>query len=198
MPFGAILAGGASRRFGTPKALATVGGVRLVERVRDAIRQAGLEPRLITGHPDWFGDLGIASRPDYFPGAGPLAGIHAALTWAREESRPGVVCLSCDLPFVPPGLLRELCTSAGDTLVIPESCSPAGIEPLCAYYPVECLSEVALRLRRGEHRMFDLLAALPVRRVALADVRRWGEPERIFFNVNTPADHRRAEHLAQG
>jgi GTP:adenosylcobinamide-phosphate guanylyltransferase len=28
-------------------------------------------------------------------------------------------------------------------------------------------------------------------------VRRWGSPEHIFLNVNTPEDHRRAKELAR-
>jgi len=47
--FGAILAGGGSRRFGAPKALAQVGGRAIVERVRDALMEAGAEVGVIAG-----------------------------------------------------------------------------------------------------------------------------------------------------
>src|SRR5688500_1780638 len=39
-PFAAVLAGGESRRFGSPKALARVGGARVVDRVVRAARGA--------------------------------------------------------------------------------------------------------------------------------------------------------------
>lgn len=197
-PFGAILAGGASRRFGAPKAFARVAGVPLVERVRNAVCAAGLEPRLVTGDADLFAGLGLPSRPDAVPGAGPLAGVHAALRWAVEEGRPGVLCVSCDLPFLPSGLLREMCRLDPGALVVPESGGRAGVEPLCAFYPVGCLPMVEQHLKRGVHRLQDLLAAAQARRVPLARVREWGDPERIFFNVNTRADQQRADVLAGG
>ena len=197
-PLGAILAGGASRRFGAPKPLAPVAGVRLVERVGDAVRQAGLRPCLITQHPDRFADLDLPSRPDLVAGAGPLGGIHAALSWAQDEAKPGALCVSCDLPFLAPGLLRELYTLEPESIVVAESTGRAGIEPLCAYYPVGCLPEIAVRIARRDFRLQSLIAALPTRRIPLARIRRWGDPERIFFNVNTPEDHQRAEILARG
>jgi molybdopterin-guanine dinucleotide biosynthesis protein A len=197
LAIGAILAGGASRRFGSPKALVKVGGRAVIERVRDAVRDAGLEPRLITGRPEWFTELDLPSRPDAVPGAGPLGGIHAALSWALEEGQRGTLCVPCDTPFLAPRLLRALVAHAGDnTVIVPESGGRRGIEPLCAFYPVSCLPQIQDHLARGSYRLVDLLEALPVRRIPLHAVRRWGQPEHIFLNLNTPEDHRRAEALA--
>lgn len=198
VPLGAILAGGASRRFGSPKALAPVGGVGLAERVRAAIRAAGLEPRLITGDATLVAALDLPSRTDSALGGGPLAGIQAALRWAAAEGRPGALCVSCDLPFLEPELLRTLCQLDPYRVVVPESTGPAGIEPLCAFYPVGCLEAINQRIERGALRLQDLLAAVPVRRMPLADVRRWGDPGRIFFNVNSRGDHQHAEAIARG
>lgn len=194
---GAILAGGASRRFGSPKALATIGARMVIERVRDAILAAGLEPRLITHRPEWFSELGLPTRGDTIPGVGPLGGIHAAVEWATQEGRAGVLCVSCDMPFLPAGLLRALLERGSEHAVaIPESSGRRGIEPLCAYYPVSCLPRIEDHLARGSYRLVDLLNAVPTQRMPLAEVRRWGKPERIFLNLNTPEDHRRAEALA--
>jgi molybdopterin-guanine dinucleotide biosynthesis protein A len=198
LAIGAILAGGASRRFGSPKALVKVGGRAVIERVRDAVRDAGLEPRLITSRPEWFTELDLPSRPDAVPGAGPLGGIHAALSWALEEGQRGTLCVPCDTPFLPPGLLRALAAGAGnDMVVVPESGGPREIEPLCAYYPVSCLPQIENHLARGRYRLIDLLDAIPIQRIPVTEVRRWGEPEHIFLNLNTPEDHRRAEELAR-
>ncbi len=195
---GAILAGGASRRFGSRKALANVGGRPVVERVRDALRDAGLEPRLITHNPEWFAELDLPSRADTLPGAGPLGGIHAALAWAAEEGRQGALCVPCDAPFLPSGLLRALVErAADDAVMLPESGGRREIEPLCAFYPVSCLPQIRNQLTQGRYRLVDLLDAVPVRRIPLAEVRRWGNPEHIFLNLNTPDDHRRAEALAR-
>ena len=193
---GAILAGGASRRFGSPKALASVGGRRVIERVRDTLRAAGAEPWLITNQPDLFADLRVPSHPDMIAAAGPLAGIHAALHWAAEEERPGVVCVACDMPFISPGLIRALLSRDARQIIVPESTSRRGIEPLCAFYPVSYLPQIESRLASEDHRLVDLLHSVPVDRLPLAEVRHWGDPERIFFNVNTPDDYQRATELA--
>src|SRR5688500_2171599 len=74
-PFAAVLAGGESRRFGSPKALARVGGARVVDRVVRAARGALGETVLVANRPELFGDLGLRVRPDAVPGAGALGGV---------------------------------------------------------------------------------------------------------------------------
>lgn len=200
-PFAAILAGGESRRFGAPKALARVGGRRVVERVREAARAALPEVVLIANRPGLFAETGLPVRPDLLPGFGVLGGIHAALSWAEEEGRPGALCLACDLPFLPAGLLRALVARAaeGDAdAVVPESTGRRGVEPLCAFYSVACRPVLEALHARGERRAVALLGELRTARLPLAAVRRWGDPEVVFLNVNTPEDHRRAVQEAGG
>lgn len=199
-PLGAILAGGASRRFGSPKALALVAGVPAVERVRRALDAAGADVVLIANEPGLFHGLGLRTRPDEVRGAGPLGGIHAALRWAREEGRPGALCVACDLPFVPAGLLRLLVETARQEdadAVVPEDEGGRGAAPLCAFWSPRALPEAEAMLAADERRVMDLLARVRTARIPLAAVRRFGPPERLFLNVNTPDDHRRAEDLAR-
>ncbi|HEX6747668.1 MAG TPA: molybdenum cofactor guanylyltransferase [Longimicrobium sp.] len=199
-PLGAILAGGASRRFGAAKALAEVGGRRIVERVRDALAAAVDDVILIANEPELFGDLDLPARGDLRPGLGAAAGIETALRWAMEMGRPGAVCVACDMPFVSPALLRELVRRARDgdaDAVVPESTGRRGIEPLCAWYSVACLPAVERALASDERSLHALLATVRAGRIPLAEVRRFGDPEIIFMNVNTPDDHRRAIDLAR-
>ncbi|MBV9108579.1 MAG: NTP transferase domain-containing protein, partial [Gemmatimonadetes bacterium] len=63
-PLGAILAGGASSRFGAPKALAKVGGRRIIDRVRMAVADAVRDAVLIANEPAVFGDVDLPTRPD--------------------------------------------------------------------------------------------------------------------------------------
>lgn len=200
-PFAAVLAGGASRRFGAPKALARVGGARLVDRVADAARGALPEVVLIAGDPEPFGGMGLRTRPDVLPGAGALGGVHAALRWAAEEERPGALCLACDLPFLAPGLLRALVDrsrASGADAVVPESGGRRGVEPLCAFYSVACLPAVERMLDAGERRLVELLERVRTVRLPPEEVRRWGDPAVLFLNLNTPAEHARAERIARG
>lgn len=199
-PLGAILAGGASRRFGAPKALADIGGRSVVERVRSALERAADPVVLITHHPEWFASLDLRTRPDTIPGMGPLGGVHEALLWAAERGRPGALCVACDLPFLPAGLLRRLAELASEEnadATVPESTGRGGVEPLCAVYSVRALPEVEARMARGERRMTALLGALRTDRLPLEEVRRFGDPEVLFLNVNTPDDHRHALRVAR-
>jgi molybdopterin-guanine dinucleotide biosynthesis protein A len=197
---GAILAGGASRRFGAPKALAEVGGRRIVERVRDAVAVAVRDVVLVANEPALFADLHLPTRGDRVPGLGALAGIDTALRWAMEMGRPGALCVACDMPFVSPALLREIAmrAAAGDAdAVVPESGGRRGMEPLCAWYSVRSLPAVERALASDDRALAALVGAVRAERISIEDVRRFGEPDVIFLNVNTPGDHRRAIDIAQ-
>ena len=194
-PLGAILAGGASSRFGAPKALAEVGGRRIIDRVLEAIAEAVRDVVLIANEPAVFGDVELPARPDRITGMGPLAGIETALRWAMEMGRPGALVVACDMPFVSAPLLREIvgrATAGGANAVIPESTGRRRIEPLCAWYSVRGLGAVERALASGERSLVALAASVRAERIALADVRRFGDPDVIFLNVNTPGDLQRA------
>jgi molybdopterin-guanine dinucleotide biosynthesis protein A len=196
-PLGAILAGGASRRFGSPKALATVGGVAMVERARSAIREAGLTPVLIGSRPE-LAAVDLPRRPDRVPASGPLAGVHAALVWAGELGLPGALCVACDLPLLAPALLRDLWergVRSEARAVVPDGPEGAS-EPLCAWYSVRALPEIEARLARRELSLRALIDALSPERVPAAVLGRYGEPAQLLLNVNTPDERERAERIA--
>lgn len=107
-PLGAVLAGGESSRYGSPKALATVGGVRIIDRVIRALREVTPEIILSANEPALFRDLGLPAYPDERPGLGPLGGIYTTLLRAREAGRPGILAVACDMPFPSAELLAVL------------------------------------------------------------------------------------------
>lgn len=193
---GAILAGGASRRFGSPKALAEVGGRRIIDRVRDVLAEAADEMMLITNEPDRFGGIALPMSGDRAPGLGPLAGVEAALLRASERGASGALCVSCDMPFLSAALLREI-ASRGDEAraVVPES--GRGIEPLGAWYPVSVRMAVSRLLASEDRSLRALLDTVETVRIPVDEVRRFGDPEILFFNVNTPGDLERAERIAR-
>jgi molybdopterin-guanine dinucleotide biosynthesis protein A len=196
---GAVLAGGAARRYGgTPKGLLTVGGRRILDRVVDAVQAVtGAAPLLIANAPDaqsWRSD--VRTLPDIRPGFGTLGGIYTAVSAA-----PGpVLCLAWDMPFVPEALLRALLdrmATGGYDAVLPESSGKRGLEPLCAIYGPACAPAIARRLDSGELKAISFHADVRVGIVPLAQVRGFGDPDELFFNVNTPDDLERAEALWQ-
>jgi molybdopterin-guanine dinucleotide biosynthesis protein A len=196
---GAILAGGASTRYGSVKALASVGGTAILERARAAVAAAVTHPVLIT-HLTEVAEAGrLPYRADASAEGGPLAGIDTALRWAAELGLPGALCVACDLPFLPATLLREIVREgleSGAMAVVPESGSPAGIEPLCAWYSTRALPVVQRALEHGERRATRVVEALAATRLSIARVATHGDPEVIFLNVNTPDGRREAELIA--
>jgi formate dehydrogenase accessory protein FdhD len=210
-PLGAVLAGGESRRFGAPKALARVGGRRIVDRVVAALEQVTPELALSANEPELFADLDLPPVPDARPGLGPLAGIHAMLLEARARGRPGILAVACDMPFPSLALLERLRAEAFDAprgaggpdparwpdVVVPESRGRRGIEPLFAAYRTTCLPAIEAALEAGDRRMMGFHEAVETRRIPLAEVERLCDPGRAFLNVNTPGELERAESMVE-
>ncbi|SFS12571.1 molybdenum cofactor guanylyltransferase [Sphingomonas jatrophae] len=101
---GAVLAGGASRRFGQDKALALLGGRPLIAHALAAL-DAQVDAMVVCGR-DWPGGIGLPDRPG--PGLGPLGGLAAALHHAAGHGFDAVVSLPCDVARVPPDLVLRL------------------------------------------------------------------------------------------
>jgi molybdopterin-guanine dinucleotide biosynthesis protein A len=195
---GAIIAGGLSSRFGSPKALARVGGARVVDRVIVALRDALAHDDIVCSANDAAvaAAIGLPSRPDVISGIGALGGVHATLLWARERECRGVLAVGCGMPFLEPALLRALLAHAPDAdVVVPASSGPRGIEPLCAWYGTACIAAIEAAVRVGDSRMVGFHDAVRVVRLPLHEVRAFGDPARLFMNLNTPADRDAAERL---
>jgi len=107
-----------------------------------------------------------------------------------------VLCVAWDMPFVPDALLRALVAGArGYDAFLPESSGRRGLEPLCAVYGPACAPAISKRLDNGDLKAISFHADVRVGILSLADVRKFGDPDELFFNVNTPDDLARAEEL---
>ena len=101
----AVLAGGRSRRMGTPKALVELGGRPLIAWPLAAAAEAGLEAVVVAKPGSALPPLEVPVWPEPEAPSHPLAGIVAALERAAPRA---VVVLACDMPFVPADLLARL------------------------------------------------------------------------------------------
>lgn len=193
---GAILVGGEARRFGgRPKGLEQVGGRRIVDRVASALVQVSdalVVVAAIGARDAWL--PGVPVIHDLVAGGGPLAGLLAAF----EHGGGGVLAVAWDMPFLSASLLGELrrIGEAGDAdAVMPES-DDGRVEPLCAYYAASAREQLDAAFAAGERQMHGAAARLRVTRLPLRRVLDWGDPRRLFFNVNTPASLVEAMRLA--
>jgi molybdopterin-guanine dinucleotide biosynthesis protein A len=199
--FGVISAGGASRRFGSPKALVELSGRRVVDRVADALR-AGLETDeigAIVNDTALATAIGLPHRPDVLQDAGAIAGVHAALLWAQERGFTHAFVAGCDMPLLPASLIRALAASGESAdIVLPASTGPRGLEPLCGCYATRCITAIENAVARGDRRMIGFHADVQVCVMPLDDVCAHGDPEHLFMNLNTPADAAAAEAWLAG
>ena len=115
MLVGAVLAGGASRRMGRPKAMVAVEGVPMASRAAAALVAAGVGAGavvLVGGEPGWAETLGLRWVPDRWPGEGPLGGIATAVldAPAAAGAHPNsiVVVAACDQPWLTGAALAPL------------------------------------------------------------------------------------------
>lgn len=192
---GVILAGGLNRRYGgRHKALELVGGEPIAARAVRAMSGAADRVVMVANDPAAFQDMGLAIRPDLRPGLGALGGIYTAVAWALEEGYRGALVAACDMPFLSSGLLSRLKESAGPGgIVVPTSDSRRGLEPLCAFYGVDCLSAIEAALERGDRHVISFYPDVQVRKIPSDEVGAFGDPSLLFLNVNTPEDRDRAE-----
>jgi molybdopterin-guanine dinucleotide biosynthesis protein A len=182
-----LAGGGATRMGGVPKGLLEVGGRRVLDRVIDALVAAlGSPPLLVANAPEatsWAPDLRLVR--DVRPGLGALGGLLTAVELAPAP----VICVAWDMPFVPPGLITALAEGLeGYDAFLPESDGPKGLEPLCAAYGPACGDAIAATLDSGDRRAVGFHDRVKVGILSLDRIRALGDPERIFFNINTAED----------
>ena len=169
---GVLLVGGASTRFGSPKALARLDGETLAERAWRLLGEA-CEERLAVGK----GDLALPFDvlDDGIGVRAPIAGIVAGLRAARHEV---CVIVPVDVPLLTAAALRRLAAACRDAAVPPSG-------PLPGAYRRTALPALERALADGRLALREASAGLDV---VVVDLDR-----ALLANVNEPADLERLE-----
>jgi molybdopterin-guanine dinucleotide biosynthesis protein A len=186
-PRGVVLAGGRGSRLGGAKATADLAGRPLIAYPLAVLTEAGLDPFVVAKPGTAIGvdEVEVVAEPA--EPIHPLTGIAAALRHAQAP----LVVLGCDFPFVPPPLLRAL-AEAPERLVVP---APGGdLQPLVARWDPTLLGDLEAALAREEP-LRRTVASLDPRLLDDDDLAAIGDPARVFFNVNTPAELKVAAEL---
>lgn len=178
-----ILAGGQSRRMGRDKLALTVDGEPLLARAVRRFSAVFSRVLVSTASPERYPELGNKRVYDRYPGAGPLAGLHAALAEAGED----VFLVGGDMPFADPEKAVKLISLCGDCDACVLLDENGRREPLFGYYRYSALEKAEALLKAGRNRMAGLLSALNVREVSPAEL---GEgSEDLLRNLNKPEDY---------
>jgi molybdopterin-guanine dinucleotide biosynthesis protein A len=189
----AILAGGQSNRFQSPKAFAEVLGKPLILHTFEACK-AHTDEVFIVVHTN----EDRAQFAKYFPVdqivvdvvEEPVCPLVGALTAFKHASKPYTQLLPCDSPLVHPIFFEILWSMVeGYQAAVPRW--PNGwIEPLHSIYHTESAAQVAEDcLTKNEFRMRALIAALDrVIYLSTNALQHFDPKLQTFLNVNTPAD----------
>jgi molybdopterin-guanine dinucleotide biosynthesis protein A len=159
---GALLLGGASLRFGSPKALVALGGETLAERAWRVLAGACDEVIAVGKAADAL-PLPFPVLDDGATGRAPVYGVIAGLAAAAHEV---VVFLPVDCPLVTSVVVRAL----GEAVAVPQT------GPLPGAYAKAMLAALQERVARGE---LSLRGVNPV--VVHVD-------EALLHDVDVPAD----------
>jgi molybdopterin-guanine dinucleotide biosynthesis protein A len=143
---GFVLAGGQSSRMGTDKALALFGRAPLIQVALDTLADAEIPTRIAGSRSDLSGFAEVI--PDTFRDAGPLGGVHAALSASPAEWN---LFLPVDMPLMPPSLLRCLLQRAMLTGTPITAIRLNGrVEPFPVILRLSTLPHITQRLAAGE------------------------------------------------
>ncbi|MCD9020692.1 molybdenum cofactor guanylyltransferase [Cohnella silvisoli] len=195
---GAILVGGSNAGMaGTLKALLPLGGETLIERQIKTMREICKEIIVVTNTPKPFFEVldpSVRIITDYFPGCGPLGGMHAALYLARN---PSVWITACDMPFVSAEAARRLSDSRTEFChaVIPLVHNRP--LPLHGIYDKRCAEAAAELLSAGKKELEAFLGHI---RWLGIPADSWAEEEAVgdfAFTIHGQEDYERAKKLLE-
>jgi molybdenum cofactor guanylyltransferase len=192
---GAIIAGGTSSRMGEEKALLTLDGVTILERIASRLR-IQVDDVILNANGDTsrFSDSGIPIISDLLTTiATPLAGLHAVLRHGAENNFDAVVTVPSDSPFIPLDLVSRLLEAGEEKgAAIARSHDQehylTGIWTTALSRPLE-----KLILQNNMRRMQDFVTKVEAENVLWSD-----QPHDPFFNINTKDDFEIAERIAKG
>ena len=187
---GFLLAGGTSRRMGTPKAALLVGDQPIAARVARVLTLCVGRLTVVTNRPSEVAFLGLPTIPDIYPNRGPLGGLHAALAASQT---PTIFLAAIDLPFLTDTLVMELLQRHGSfPVTVPKTAE--GLHPLCALYDRSLQPVVEKRLMVGRLSMRALVEHVGAE---VLDLSRNRSPidQTALMNINTPEELTAARNL---
>lgn len=195
---GAVVAGGIGQRFGSDKALASIGGARLIDHAWHAL--VDFNPRwVIAGSQARTQQLTRALAnapmahalvPDDVEGFGPMGGVTTALRLAHEAKLDAVAVLAVDLPNLTrtywDWLLAQAAMPAGANAItralVPRDANGRW-HPLAGIYPTSLAAAAHAATRRGHASLQKFLNEVNAQAVNVP-----ASMQPMLHNVNRPED----------
>jgi molybdopterin-guanine dinucleotide biosynthesis protein A len=192
---GYVLAGGASSRFGSDKALAQLAGETVLQRMVRLLSGVADFVRIVTTV-DRYPGFREQTVVDRWPSEGALGGILTALHASRGPGYAWNVILSCDMPFLTSEWLShmvERAISSDIDVLFPRS--PSGDEPLCGCWRTAALPQLQAAFDEGVRKVTDAAARVRVEVLDETHWKRFDTAGRLFWNMNTRQDYEEAVRI---
>jgi molybdenum cofactor guanylyltransferase len=191
---GYVMAGGASRRFGSDKALAEFGGRTLLACMCELVLAAAGNVHVVAPK-GRYAELEFPSMEDRWPDEGPLGGIITALgaTAASHVSAEWNLIVSCDMPFLTREWLQFLGTKAQASdaeVLVPRS--GYGLEPLCACWRTSAAGTFYAAFESGVRKVTEAMKRVRMEILDEPHWKRFDTAGQLFWNMNTQEDYEMA------
>ncbi len=182
-----IQAGGQSSRMGEDKGLVDLCGKPMIQNIIDRLYPFADEMIITTNRSEKYKQFGLQIFEDIYKDYGALAGLHTALSSARNEM---VFVIACDLPFVNTNLfkfMKNLFEAKAVDIVIPRT--EKGYEPFYAIYKKNnCQPLVTDAIESGKRRLVSWFENAIVHPLYEDQLREFDPNLNSFVNINTPED----------
>lgn len=154
-PAAIILAAGSSRRLGSPKQEAVVGGKTLLERAVHTAQQANLHPVLVVvrdaASAEWVRVLGAEPLLNLEAAEGMASSVRCGIQAVQLLQAAGALVMTCDQPLLRPEHLSALCREPTEV----RASAYGGRKGVPAYFPAKAYP--ALLLLTGDVGARELL-----------------------------------------
>ncbi|WP_237704116.1 molybdenum cofactor guanylyltransferase [Planococcus donghaensis] len=182
---GILLAGGLSRRFGSPKAFAEIEGEYFYECAYRAL--AGVCDRVvIVSRPElvsrFSSNYDVITDAEWVKGKGPLAGIYSGMIAIQADK---YVVLPCDMPFVGPEETKKLVALADTSADITAVLNHAEKIPLFSIWDGRIKNQLKNELENGQLRVMNFMEKVTTRWIDTSTIH---EDQLVFRNLNHPDD----------
>ncbi len=178
----ALIAGGKSERFGSPKQNALYNGKSLLDSAVEKISHISDDIIIVGNLQRSALKKPIPLFRDLVENCGPLGGIYTALHFSHKK---WVAILPVDMPLLPISVYRFLYASCKEGHPIVAK-SEAGIEPLVSIWPIENLAAMKNQIDKKDFRLHFLLKMLNAVEIDLSRVP--GYNSLWFENINYKND----------
>lgn len=187
---GIVLAGGMSRRFGEPKALASWQGHTFIEHIVQ-VMQTTVQDVVVISHPDikerivTLVDVPVIEDIPSYKGEGPLAGIVSGMAHIEAE---WYIISPCDTPNLSNEWITALVGQISGEYGAIVPVIDGGKQPLLAAYHYSIKEKIYTLLNEEKRSMGQLLSQCNVKYVMEEE---WNVAKELFMNVNTQEEYLR-------